>query len=184
MSNKLGGEKKEEKKGLSTKAVVLIILITIIVCGTALAAVLLLREGNTPPAPAPTPVMGGIPVTAENVQEIDAQLEQEIDRGMFETYYSPTWRFPDGSSPASSFLMGNSANNQFPFYFTVILDGENEPIFTSDLLPLGMQLGEIVLDRDLDAGSYPAVINIHMIDDEGAEVESNMGFAVTLIIEN
>ncbi len=172
---------KKEKKGLSTKALVLIILIVILLCGTAIAIVLLLRENETQPAP----INNGIPVTAENVREIDRQIDEQVERGMFETYYSPTWTFPDGSSPASNFLMGNSPANRYPFYFTLALTGaEDDLIYTSDVLPVGMQLGELVLDRDLDAGTYSAAISVHMVDDEGVEIQSNMGFIITLIIEN
>jgi hypothetical protein len=146
-----------------------------------IVVVLLLREEESAVSTGP---LGGIPVTAENVSEIGAQIADQIDRGMFETYYSQTWRFPDGSSPASSFLMGNSANNRYPYYFTLTLTGDDEPVFTSGLIPLGTQLGEIVLDRDLDAGTYSAVANIHMIDEDGAEVPTNMGFEITLVIDN
>ncbi len=181
MSSGPEGVKKDEKRGPSTKTIVLIILITVIVCGTAIAAILLLREND--PAPTPSPI-SGIPVTEENVREIGDQIQDMVDRSMFETYYSSTWRFPDGSSPASSFLMGNSAGNNYPFYFTLTIAGESEPIFTSGILPLGTQIGEVVLDRDLDAGTYRALCDIHMIDENGEEIETNMGFEIALIIEN
>jgi hypothetical protein len=100
---------------------------------------------------------------------------------MFETHMNTIWSFRDGHSPSHDAVMGNAAGNNFPFYFTVTLD-TGEVIFTSGLLPLGTQIDGILLDRALDAGTYPAVVNIHMIDD-GVPVETNMGINITLIIE-
>jgi methionine-rich copper-binding protein CopC len=49
---------------------------------------------------------------------------------------------------------------------------------------VGSQVAEIVLDKDLEAGTYPALLTVHMVEEDGAEVESNMGFNITLIVEN
>ena len=49
---------------------------------------------------------------------------------------------------------------------------------------MGTQIKDIVLTKDLDAGEYPAVVNIHMVDDtkNNEPIESNMGFNITLVI--
>ncbi len=169
-----------KKKGLSNQAVILIIVIGILICGTVIAVVLLL--GREEPQPA---VTGRNPIlTADNYLEIQQEVADRVDKSMFETYMNTTWRFPDGESASSNAVMGNSDANNFPFYFTVTLEGETEPIFTSGLLPLGTRIGEIVLDRDLEQGTYPAVVHIHMVDDDGVLLEGNMGFNIALEIES
>jgi hypothetical protein len=163
-------------KGLTTKKIILILGIFVIVCAAIIIAILLLRT----PEPA-----GGVPVIDENnLEEIMSEIEEKVARGMFETHMTTTWSFPDGQSPSSDAVMGNSAANNFPFWFTVTLADSGEIVYTSSLMPVGSQLAEIVLGEDLDAGTYPAVITIHMVDEEGEEVESNMGFNITLLVAN
>jgi hypothetical protein len=81
--------------------------------------------------------------------------------------------------------MGNAAANNFPFWFTVTLDDGRE-VYSSSLLPVGTSLKEIVLGEDLDAGIYPAILNINMIDpdNDNEPIETNAAFNITLIIEN
>jgi hypothetical protein len=95
------------------------------------------------------------------------------------------WRFPDGEIPSSNAIMGNSASNNFPFWFTVALEDGRE-VYSSSLLPIGTSLKEIILSEDLDAGIYPAVMNINMIDpdNDNEQIETNAAFNITLIVEN
>jgi hypothetical protein len=79
--------------------------------------------------------------------------------------------------------MGNSVNNNYPFWFEVTL-ADGEVVYTSSLLPVGSVVKEIVLSKDLAQGEYSAVIAIHMVDENDEPVESNAGFKVTLIIQN
>jgi hypothetical protein len=163
-------------KGLTTKKIVLILGALVIVCAAAVVIVLMLRQE---PAPSGVPV-----INEDNLNEIVSEMEEKVARGMFETYMNTTWTFPDGASASSDAVMGNSASNNFPFWFTVTLSDTGEVVYTSSLLPIGSELAEIVLDKDLNAGPYPALITIHMVDEEGEEVESNMGFNLTLVVSN
>ena len=129
----------------------------------------------------PTPA-GVLVINEANYTEIMADIREKVARGMFETHMNTTWIFPDSKSPSSNAVMGNSPNNNFPFWFTVTVRETGDIVYTSGLLPVGTQIAEIILDEELPAGEYPAVVNINMIDDEGEPVESNMGFNITLRI--
>jgi hypothetical protein len=161
--------------GLTTKHIVLILGALVIVCAAVIIAVLLLR--------AEKPAQGGVPIVDEsNISDIMAEIDEKVARGMFETHMNTRWSFPDGKSPSSNAVMGNAPANNFSFWFTVTLADTGELVYTSSLLPVGSELESIVLDKDLDAGTYAAIVTIHMVDDEGAEVESNMGINITLIV--
>jgi methionine-rich copper-binding protein CopC len=163
--------------GLTTKRIILILGILVIVCAAAVAAFVLTRE--KPPETVATRV-----IDESNLEEINAEIEEKVAKGMFETHMTTTWTFPDGKSPSSDAIMGNSPNNNYPFWFEVSLRGSEEIVYSSSLLPVGSEIAEIVLEKDLDAGTYAALLTIHMVEEDGAEVESNMGFNITLIIEN
>ena len=177
-------EEKEEKKGLTGKHVALILGLFLILAAAAVIIVFLLR-----PAPQIELAATGVPtgnyiVTEANVTSIRDTLQAEIDRGMFSTFMNTTWTFPNGNSPSIDAVMGNSERNKFPFWFTLTLYGTDEVIYTSGLLPVGTRLAEIILDVPLPQGIYSAVVDINMIDDDGIQVETDLGLGITLVIQN
>jgi hypothetical protein len=171
---------KTSPKGLTTKHIILILGSLLIICAAVITAILLLRQQ---PEATTMDIAGAKVVDKNNISEIEEEIKDKVASGMFETHMNTTWNFPDGKSPSSNAVMGNSAANNYPFWFTVSLADTQEVVYTSSLLPLGSQIEEIKLDKDLDEGIYEALITIHLVDDEGAEVESNMGFNITLKIE-
>jgi hypothetical protein len=172
-------DRNGQGKGLGTKHIVLILGCLLIIAAAVVAVILLTgRE-------APNTDTGGIPViNPDNLADVEADIREKVEKGMFATHMNTVWTFPDGKSPSDDAVMGNSGANSYPFWFEVTVDGET--VFTSDLLPVGTQIKEIVLDKDLDAGEYAAVLSIHMVDDtnNNEPIESNMGFNITLFIQN
>jgi hypothetical protein len=173
---------------LQTKHIVLILGTLVIIASAVVAAYVLTRPNDTDNFssidPNITPI-GRIEVINEsNVTELIEEVRENVAKGRFSTHMNTTWRFPDGSSPSSNAVMGNSARNNYPMWFEVRLQENNELIFTSPVLPLGTQIEEIVLDRVLSKGTYPAALSIHMIDDDGEIVQGNMGFSISLVIQN
>ncbi|MDR1604800.1 MAG: hypothetical protein LBS10_08465 [Gracilibacteraceae bacterium] len=159
------------KKG-SNKKTVLILGIVAIVCAAAVAAFVLTREK---PAASNMPI-----INEENVAAIEAEIRDKVEKGQFETHMNTIWTFPDGKSASTDAVMGNSAGNNYPFYFEVIVNGD--AVFTSGLLPVGSQMKEITLDKDLDAGTYPAVVKIHLVDENNEPMDSQVGFDITLVV--
>lgn len=166
----------EQAKG-SKKKTGMIIGIVAAVAVVGAGAFFLLR-------PAEEVAANTMPVVDEsNIATIEREINDKVEKGMFETHMTTTWTFPDSKSPSSDAVMGNSASNNYPFWFTVTLP-DGEVVYTSSLLPIGTEIAEIVLEQELAAGTYPAVLGIHMVDENGEEIESNMGFNITLVIEN
>lgn len=162
-------------KGLTKKHVVLILGIVIIICAAVIVAIFLLRD-----KPEPTTRI----LNESNLKEIQAEVQEKVAKGMFLTHMNTTWVFPDGGSPSSNAVMGNAPGNNYPFWFDLTLPDTGEVLFESGLIPVGNEIGEIALAQDLNPGSYAALVTIHMVDEEGADVESNMNFNITLEVEN
>lgn len=175
-------EKSENvrRAGLSTSHMLLILAGIIIICGTVIATILLLRSKQ--PAKQENPPGKVSVITEENLEAINREIDEKVANGMFETHMNTIWTFPDGSSPSNDAVMGNSASNNFTLYFTVSLTDTDEIVFTSGMIPVGSQIAEIVLENDLDEGTYPAVVKINMVDDDGEPIDSNMGINITLVI--
>ena len=177
-------DKEKEKRGLTGKHVALILGIVLILAAAAVIIVYLLTRGADIIEVSVQPPSGNMVVDEDNVMNIRDMLREQIDRGLFTTYMTSTWTFPDGNSPSTDAVMGNSEHNKFPFWFTVKLYGTEEVVFTSTLLPVGSQLAEIKLDTPLPQGRYNAEIDINMIDLDGFPVENNIGLGITLVVLN
>ena len=162
------------KKGLTTKHIVLIFGSLIIICAAIIIAVFLFRDKPE----VITPV-----ATAGNLEEIQGDIQDKVGKGMFMTHMNTTWNFPDGKSASSNAVMGNSSANTYPFWFSVSLADTGAEVYKSGLLTVGKQLSEIKLGEDLDKGTYPAVVKIQMIDENGEELDENMSFNITLIVK-
>lgn len=186
---------EQTKKKLETKHVILISVI-IIAIAAVIIAYLLTRSDVVKDEPVPTAILN-----EENLSEITDGVREKVAKGMFTTYMNTVWTFPDGKSPSSNAVMGNSHSNNYAFWFTVTLAEEDEDdssvakkdpnkpgpgdiVYTSVMMPVGSKLEEIILDEDLDAGEYSAYITIHMVDENDEEVDGNMGINLTLLVEN
>lgn len=176
------------KKKNGNQAAVLGVCCTLLVCAAIVAAAILLREQPEvfiPPYLPPVLTDGGIFIaTADNLAEITDRVRENVERGMFATYMTTTWTFQDGHSPSGNAVKGNSSSNNYPFWFTVTEQISGDIVFTSGLLPVGTQLSEIVLDTPLPAGEYDAIMDIHMVDDDGEFIDSDVGFGLRIVVLN
>ena len=109
-------------------------------------------------------------LTEDNIDEMADQIlnqpEQEGVPMNYQVTMNSTWEFEDGQSPSSNAYVANSENNETPVYFDVIRNDTQEVIYQSPVIPLGMDLEDIVLDVDLDAGDYECTMVYHLIDEE------------------
>ena len=102
----------------------------------------------------------------EMAEEILNQPEQEGIPMSYQVTMNSTWEFEDGESASSNAYVANSENNETPVYFDVIRNDTQEVIYQSPVIPLGMDLDDIVLDVDLDAGNYECTLIYHLLDEE------------------
>lgn len=121
----------------------------------------------------------------ESAQDVIDEMRKEVEDGMFECEMSMKWTFADGKSESKDSYVANSTNNKYPFYFDVTLRDTGELVYSSAVLPVGAQLTNIKLDKELPAGAYNAIAHYTLIrDTETQEVISTAGFGITIIVEN
>lgn len=121
-------------------------------------------------------------VTEENVDEVLANMKdsEKTPIGSYEVNMNTTWTFDDSSSPAKDAIIRNSTTNSNVVFFTIALK-DGAQIFKSPQLPIGSSLKNIVLDKQLAAGTYPAVVTYHLLDDKNNET-STVSVNLTIII--
>ena len=90
------------------------------------------------------------------------------------------WHFQNGKVASSDAYVANGGANKHPISFEILLDGTEE-IYSSTVIPLGKQVKEIVLDKNLKAGDYNAVCLYHLWNEDGSE-SSSCGVDIILSI--
>lgn len=162
----------EEVKKKKRKRILIVILILLLIIG-AVVIYLLTRPKNV--------------ITKGNYKQIMQDMDDKVQEGYFETYMNTEWTFPDGASESTNAILGNSLNNKKPIRCEVVLEDTQEVLFRTGAIPVGAELPPFKLDVDLDAGTYNAVCNIYLLDeeDDGTYTDySNAGFNVTITVEN
>lgn len=175
-----GNETEEKNKGLTTNQKILIGGFAAIAVVIVIAGFFLYRALNNHEEPVVSSAGGNLVVDESNLTEIEDMLSEAVQDGMFEVNMSTTWNFPDGKSASSDAFLANGTANHYPLTFEVLLDGE-EVVYSSTVIPVGNQIKEIKLDKELTAGSYKAVCLYHLWKEDGTE-NSTFGVDITLNI--
>jgi len=121
----------------------------------------------------------------ESAASVMEQMREEVAEGMFECQMSMNWTFDDGQAESRDAYVANSDTNTHPLYFDVILQDNEETIYSSPVLPVGTELTNFKLDKELPAGTYQATVMYHLLKDtESQEEVSAAGFVVNIEVLN
>ncbi len=100
----------------------------------------------------------------------------------FQASMPTEWNFENGKSASKNASVTNKVENNIPISFDVsLLSGEI--IYSSSVIPIGGRLDGIVLNKELAAGSYDAIVTYHLLDKNNNEV-ANAQIAIVINIEN
>lgn len=124
-------------------------------------------------------------VTPDNIEEILARMNDanKTAPDNYEVYMNTTWTFPDANTPSTDAIIGNQKTNTRTMYFTIALKETSQQVYKSPYIPVGSSLQNIVLAEKLGAGTYPAVMTYHLVDDDYNDV-STVAVNMTLVIRN
>lgn len=189
MSEEKGQNQSVKKEGGPSKLIIVIGAV-IIVLLVALILILLLKK-SPEPAVSNTDDTRKVAESArvvldeESAGNIMDEMRKEVEEGMFECNMSMTWTFADGTSESKDAIVMNSSNNSYPFYFDVTLNDTEELIYSSPVVPVGSQLTDFKLDKDLNPGEYKATVMYSLLEDEESQVvKSQAGFVITIKVNN
>lgn len=120
-------------------------------------------------------------IDRDNADEVMTEMSDKVDEGMFECKMTTTWTFDDAASVSPNAYVANVETNRYAIYFDVYQDETNELLYSSPILPVGTELQDIKLDKELSAGEYGAVVMYTLIDEAEEEV-STAGFHITIYV--
>lgn len=170
---KTTGRRKEDLKKKKRKKIIIIVICILLAIIAAAVIYFLTRPKGT--------------MTEGNYKQIMEDMDNEVQEGYFETYMNTNWTFPDGNSETTDAILGNSPNNKKPIRCEVMLADTEEVIFETDVIPVGAEIPPFKLDVDLEPGTYEAICQIYLLneEDDGSYTDySDAGFNVTITVEN
>lgn len=170
MSNQKTSENQSKKKVIIITAFV-ILLVALVVC-----VVLLLKRNEE----AKDPLERGF-VEEDNADDIMDDMADKVAEGMFECKMSTTWTFEDADSVSQNAYVANVESNRYTICFDVYQTDTNELLYSSPLLPVGTELNDVKLEKELSAGDYDAVVMYTLVDENNEEV-STVGFNITISV--
>lgn len=109
----------------------------------------------------PTAQNGQAPYKTE--EEIQAELNREVEEGMFNISIASTIQFDDGASEGTAYIE-NVPGNRYLMKVSITDDATGELLYESGVLKPNQYIEKIVLAKDLDAGSYPATATFTAMD--------------------
>lgn len=171
--------KNNNKSGGGKNIVLCVSIVVAIVAVAALITVCVIVLGGSKPK-------RKVLVNEDNVNKV---VENMVDKGKdfvpmgsYSAKMNSTWNFADGKSPSKNAYVENVTSNTHDVYFDVVRSDTNETIYESPVLPRGSYLENIVLDKELEAGTYDCVLTYHLVDEKQNTV-STLNMAITIIVE-
>ena len=121
-------------------------------------------------------------VNESNVDDIMSEMSEKVEDGMFECMMSTTWTFEDAASASPNSYVANVENNRHALYFDVYEDQTGELLYSSPILPVGSEIRDIKLDKELSAGDYDALVMYTLVNEAYEEV-STVGFRIKISVK-
>lgn len=181
MSNETDTSKKS-----SNGIKVIIAIAAVVIVALLVVIVILLSRGGKQEENRENATARGVVVNQSNAEQVvdDMVLTPYVEPGYYEASMTNVWHFKDSSSVSEDAFVENVSGNTNDVYFDVFLSTDEEnPIIQSPVIPRGVQMDQIKLDKELDAGTYDCVLIYHLVDDN-QETVSTLRVGITIVVEN
>lgn len=177
MSNQ---EEHSGKEGKKTTLIIIVLVAALVVC----VGFILLRPSA--PKAEESESTRSAALDRGFVQEAEADnimsdMADRVEEGMFECKMTTTWTFDTADSESPNSYVANVENNRNTIYFDVYENGSDELLYASPMIPVGSEIRNIKLEKQLPAGDHDAVVMYTLVDENYEEV-SRVGFNITISI--
>lgn len=168
MSAEVGTKKKKITSSIIIGLLILVIILLVTI------TILFAKKGGEKSQSKPK---RDILVTEENVDKVIKNLELEAEAnkvlpGTYEVCMTNEWVFETASSEAENMYVENSNANTNDVYFDLILKDTEEIVYSSPVIPIGKSMSKLKLDKELEPGTYNAIVNYHLLDKEQNELST------------
>lgn len=183
-AGKPAGSKNNPKqnggKGASGKRTVLIVLGIVIVAIIVWILIWLFACGGSGMFDA-NARDGQAPYKTE--EEIQAELNRQVEEGMFNISIASTISFEDGQSEGTAYIE-NVPGNRYNMKVSITDDDTGDVLYESGILKPNQFIEKIALTRDLDQGTYAATATFTALDQATFEEVGQAGAKVVINVLN
>jgi hypothetical protein len=178
--------KQEESKKSSKALIVILIVLVLALVGVIVWLLLSQKPAETeqPPSEPEKKVdtsERGFVVERDNVEDVQEEIGDKVEKGMFECEMNMEWDYSQGGKVSENAYVANSVNNTYTIYFDVIDRATEEILYKSPYIPVGKDIHGFALDKTLDPGTYEAIVQYTLVDqDNDYEEISTAGFVVKI----
>lgn len=163
-----------------TSPVLIAIIVILLIALIAVIALLVYRMRQPQPTESnPTSLHGNVDIKDDpNGTEVAARVAE----GMIAVKMNSTWVFPDGKSEGNGYVANSEANGK-PMFVTVTEAESGDTLLEAGPIPVGSCIESFKLDKELEKGTYQAVV-AHSLLDENGEVYNTVRTQVTIEVRN
>lgn len=179
---------QNEPVGKSRRGIIILAFAVLITALAVCIVLLLSRKEDSNDTPVETRPMSAAEKALErgfvdenSVSDIMEEMDDKVAEGMFECKMTTTWTFEDSDSVSPNAYVANVENNLHTLYFDVYDNSTKELLYSSPMLPIGTEISDIKLEKELSPGDYDAVVMYTLVDENYEEV-STVGFNITISI--
>lgn len=175
MSVDVGTKKKKIVNGIIVGLLILVIILLVTI------TILFAKKGGREEKP-----KRDVLITEENVDQVIKDMEADAEAnkvlpGTYEVCMTNNWTFEEASSEAENMYVENSNANTNDVYFDLILKDTQEIVYSSPVIPVGKSMSKLKLDKKLEPGTYNAIVDYHLLDEEQNELSTlaiNINFTI------
>ena len=121
-------------------------------------------------------------VIDENVSLPNVSEEVINSASSHDVKMNSTWTFSDGKAYSKDAFVENPSSNLNSVYFEIKVNGYDENIFTSPVLPVGSHIENITLDKALKAGTYNCTLTYTLLSKDGKDSVGTLQMALKIIV--
>lgn len=168
--------------------IIKIILILFIILSLSLGVIagyrLLTGKSSDSPSKTEETVKRNYVVVDETVSLSDVSEEAINSASSHDVKMNSTWTFSDGKAYSKDAFVENPSSNLNSVYFDIKVNGYDESIFTSPVLPVGSHIENITLDKALKAGTYNCTLTYTLLSKDGKDSVGTLQMALKIIIQS
>lgn len=116
-------------------------------------------------------------------EEIQAELDRVVGEGMFHIAINTSPVFADGAAEGN-LEIENVPNNRYSMIVRITLDDTGEMVYDSGLIDPNYHIQRDKLNKELEAGEYPATAAFYAYDPETMQEAGSTACEITLIVLN
>lgn len=123
------------------------------------------------------------PADYKSLEDLQAELNEIASQGMLTISISTNLEFENGTSEAVANIE-NPDYNSFITKVVITLAENGEIVYESGGIEPGQFIEKIRLDKDLEAGTYPAIAEFQAYDPESLNMRGSTSAQITITVEH